>query len=338
MPRQRISNIVFELTEACNQRCRFCYNYWRDGSPLPAPDKALCRKTLRRLLSQAEVGTLSFSGGEPMCMPGVTDLALMARFKGAKVNILSNGTRMTEQDILNFREIGLGAIQIPVLSADPAIHEHLTGLPGSWEKATRALGTVAKVMPGRAYAVLVVTKVNAPGIPATLELLYQLGVTSVMVNRFNLGGSGLRHREELVLNRQELDKAFSDVEAFAAAHPGTHFVSGVCVPICVLDSRRYPHIRFSYCSTDFNLRPVTVNYRGDVRFCNHSPKVLGNIYRQPIGEILANPEAATYFAAIPEHCQSCPHLKPCNGGCRAASEQVYGRFDREDPVLEILSY
>ena len=337
MPRQHIGNIVFELTEACNQRCRFCYNYWRGDTPLPAPDKALCRKTLRKLLSQASVGTLSFSGGEPMCMPGVTDLALLARFKGARVNILSNGTLMTEDTLLGFRDIGIGAVQIPVLSADAAVHEYLTGLPGSWEKATRSLAKVAELMPGKAHAVLVVTKVNAPGIPATLELLHGMGVTGVMVNRFNLGGLGLRHREELVLDREELAQAFADVEAFAATHPTIRFVSGVCVPMCVLDSRRYPHIRFSYCSTDFNLRPVTVNFRGDVRFCNHSPKVLGNIYRKPIGEILTDPEAAAYFGAVPEHCRNCPHLHPCNGGCRAASEQVYGRFDREDPVLEILS-
>ncbi len=337
MPRQRIDNIVFELTEACNQRCRFCYNYWRDGSPLPAPDKGLCRKTLRKLLSQADVRTLSFSGGEPLCMPGVTDLALMARFRGARVNILTNGTLLTDALLEGFSDIGIGALQIPLLSADASVHDSLTGLPGSWEKARTALGKVAAQMPGKAYAVLVVTKVNAPGIPATLELLSGLGVTGVMVNRFNLGGTGLRHREELVLKQAELERAFADVDAFAAAHPAMRFVSGVCVPMCVLDSRRYPHIRFTYCSTDFNRRPVTVNFRGDVRFCNHSPKVLGNLYQRPIGEILSDPSVAAYFAAVPEHCSHCPHLHPCNGGCRAAAEQVYGRFDREDPVLEILS-
>ena len=336
MPRQRIDNIVFELTQACNQRCRFCYNYWRDGStPLPPPDRALCRRTLKKLLSQASVGTISFSGGEPTLMPGYLDLALMCRFKGSHVNILTNGTQLTESDILNMKEIGLGAVQVPLLSADAGVHEHLTSLPGSWEKAVNTLRSVARIMPGRAYAVLVITKVNAPGIPATLELLHSLGVTGVMVNRFNLGGMGLKHREELVLSVPELNKAFADVDAFAAAHPGMRFTSGVCTPVCLVDPASFRHIQFTYCSTDFNRRPVAIDFKGDVRFCNHSPKILGNIHQKPLSEILADPSATEYYNAVPDHCRSCPKLKPCNGGCRAASEQVYGRFDRPDPLLNL---
>ena len=124
MPRHKIDNLVFELTEACNQRCRFCYNYWRDDStPIPPPDPKLCRRTLRKLLSQVSIGTISFSGGEPMTMPSVTDLALRCRFKGSAVNVLTNGTLLTENHIRNFKNIGIGAIQIPLLSADPAVHD-----------------------------------------------------------------------------------------------------------------------------------------------------------------------------------------------------------------------
>lgn len=335
MPRQKIDNLVFELTEACNQRCRFCYNYWRDGStPIPAPDPRLCRRTLRKLLSQVSVGTISFSGGEPMTMPNVTDLALFSRFKGSGVNLLTNGTLLTEEHIRNFKEIGLGAIQIPLLSADPVVHDYLTCLPGSWEKAVKALRTVSDVYPGHAYAVLVMTKVNAPGIPATLELLYDCGVRGVMVNRFNLGGQGLLHRDELVLDRAGLRQAFADVDAFAASHPGMRFTSGVCTPMCLVMPSEYRHIQFTFCSTDFNRRPVAVNFRGDVRFCNHSPKVLGNIYQRNVSEILADPAAIEYYNAVPEHCKGCKFLHPCNGGCRAASEQVYGTFAAVDPVLD----
>jgi radical SAM protein with 4Fe4S-binding SPASM domain len=111
------------------------------------------------------------------------------------------------------------------------------------------------------------------------------------------------------------------------------FVSGVCTPLCLLDTAPYPHIRFSWCSTDFTRRPVTVNYKGDVRFCNHSPYVLGNIFERPIGKILSDPEVTARYAEIPDRCRDCALLSRCNGGCRAASEQVYGTFGKEDPVL-----
>ena len=337
MARTRIDNIVFELTQACNQCCKFCYNYWRDGStPLPPPDPSLAGRTLRKLLSQASVGTLSFSGGEPMLLRNVHDLVLSARFKGSRVNVLTNGTLLSEAALDNFISLGVGAIQIPLLSADAKVHEYLTGLPGSWQKAVDALGRVASLMPKGAYAVLVVTAVNAPGIPETLKLIRSLGVRGVMVNRFNIGGMGLLHCKELILDARMLKGAFADVEEFAAAHADMHFVSGVCTPLCLMDPKPYPHIQFTWCSTDFSRRPVTVNYCGDVRFCNHSPYVLGNIYQRPIGDILSDPAVVQRYAGVPERCADCSFLSKCNGGCRAASEQVYGTFSHADPVLEVL--
>ena len=333
----RIDNIVFELTQACNQCCRFCYNYWRDGrTPLPAPDPSRARKTLRKLLSQASVGTISFSGGEPMLLRNVHDLALSARFRGTRVTVLTNGTLLTPDALENFLSLGVGAIQIPVLSYRPEVHEHLTGLKGSWQKAVDALSRVAERLPSGAFAVLVFSRVNAPDIPGTLQLLYDMGVRSVMVNRFNIGGMGLQHTQELVMDAATLRQAFADVEAFAAAHPSMRFVSGVCTPLCLVDTAAYPHVKFTACSTDFSRRPVTVNYLGDVRFCNHSPYVLGNIYRKSIGDILTDPANVARYSVLPSQCHDCALLQRCGGGCRAASEQVYGRFDAMDPVLGLV--
>lgn len=334
--RLNIGNIIFEMTDACNQCCRFCYNYWRDDiSPISRPDPAKTRRTLRKLLSQATVGTVSFSGGEPMLLGNIHDMAMFARLRGCNVNVLTNGTLLTEDAIANFVSLGVGAIQIPLLSADAGIHDYLTSLPGSWEKAWVALGKVAAAMPQGAYAVLVITRVNAPGVAGSLQLIHDLGVRNVMVNRFNIGGNGIRNSEELKMDLATLSRAFADVESFAASHREMHIVSGVCTPVCLLDPADYPHILFSGCSTDLSRRPVAVSWRGDVRFCNHSPHVLGNIYYRPIAEILSDPSATARYAAVPEKCRTCPSLKMCNGGCRAASEQLYGTFDIPDPILAV---
>ncbi len=333
-PSLHIDNIVYELTEACNQCCRFCYNYWRDGStPLPPPVPRLVRKTLRKLLSQASVGTVSFSGGEPMLLRNIHDLAMLARFRGAHVNVLTNGGLLTEDAVGNFKNIGVGAVQIPLLSADPAVHDYLTQVEGSWEKAVAATRRAVAAFGKGVFTVLVITKVNAPGIAETLRLIGDLGVKGVMVNRFNIGGMGILHSRELLLDRETLHGAFAAVEAFAASRPDMRFVSGVCTPLCVMDPSPYPHIQFTYCTTDFSRRPVTVNYKGDVRFCNHSPYILGNIYDRPVGEILTDPDILARYAEIPERCRDCNLLKRCNGGCRAASEQVYGTFAEADPML-----
>lgn len=336
MARFHIDHLVYELTGACNQCCRFCYNHWRDGrSPIPTPDPAKARKTLKKLLSQASVGSLSFSGGEPLLLSNVHDLVLRARFKSCKVHVLTNGTLLTDDALDNFLQLGVGAIQIPLLSADASVHDYLTGVSGSHGKALDALRRAGAA--GVGVAVLVITRVNAPGLEKTLSLIGDCGVRTVMVNRFNIGGNGIRNARELVPDRQMLQDAFATVETFASAHPEIRFVSGVCTPLCLLDMAPYPHIRFTSCSTDLKGRPITVNYDGDVRFCNHSPRVMGNIYERSIGEILTDPEINAWYASVPEECGECALLKRCGGGCRAASEQVYGRFSAMDPILEAVS-
>lgn len=332
MPRFHISNIVYELTGACNQCCRFCYNHWRpEGAP--APDPARARKTLRKLLSQCSVGTISFSGGEPLLLSNIHNLVLRARLKRSHVNVLTNGTLLTSDALENFVSLGVGAIQIPLLSANPEVHDYLTSLKGSWEKAVDALRRAGGK--GIGVSVLVITKVNAPGVSETLSLVRDCGIRTVMVNRFNIGGNGIRNMRELVPDSKTLASAFAAVEAFAAAHPDMRVVSGVCTPLCFLDTAPYPNIQFTKCSTDLTGRPVTVNYDGDVRFCNHSPRVLGNIYSRVISDILQDPDINALYAGMPSECSDCHLLERCGGGCRAASEQLYGTFSKKDPIIYV---
>ena len=330
-----LGHLVYELTEACNQNCRFCYNHWRPDGCAPV-DKQLARRTLARILRQAKVGSISFSGGEPTLLSNIHDLALKCRFKGAGVNILTNGTLLTEDDILNFNSIGVSAIQIPLLSHDPAVHDYLTGTPGSWEKACKSINSVLVTMGSEHFAaVLIVTAKNAERLPATLDFYNTLGVQTVMVNRFNLGGNGLKHRGELCLSREGLRSAFKLINDFALHHARINFVSGVCTPVCLLDPFQFPFIRFTTCSTDVESRPITISYRGDVRFCNHSPFVLGNIWERDLSDILEDKSILAHYSGVPEQCSECRLYPRCKGGCRAASEQVYGSFDLVDPIIEI---
>jgi radical SAM protein with 4Fe4S-binding SPASM domain len=63
--------------------------------------------------------------------------------------------------------------------------------------------------------------------------------------------------------------------------------------------------------------------------------VLGNIYKESLAQIIERASNDTYFDAVPDRCQGCELWQRCKGGCRAASEQVYGSFDKIDPVMEL---
>ena len=335
--KQNIPFVVFELTDACNQKCKFCYNYWKGAGctiDIPAPDFRLARRTLRRLLRQANIGSISLSGGEPMLMPRIHELTLKARFAGANVNLLSNGTLIKDMDVEIMNQIGVGNIQIPILAAEPTLHDYTTGLKGSWQKAVDNARKISGTKPDWLLPVLIVSKLNADHIEEILRFYHsEFGATRAMVNRFNIGGLGKVNASELTLTTAELKDAFAKVDQ-VAGELGMTIQSGVCTPMCVLNPEDYPNIMFSHCSTDLSHRPLTVNYKGEVRFCNHSPRVLGNIYDKTIAEIVTDCQSDGYFDNIPTPCDTCKLWSRCRGGCRAASEQLYGTFDKVDPIVD----
>ncbi len=333
----KLNLLVFELTDACNQQCKFCYNHWKgtDSESLRiASEYSKTKKVLKKIFSQAEISSVSFSGGEPLLASRVHDLALMCRFHKSQVSILTNGTLLTNTDLNIFNQIGVNRIQIPILSSKSHIHDSLTQLLGSWTKCVEATQKILAVSPEKYNAVLVLTKQNIDDIDDTLNFYDQLGVRTVLVNRFNVGGMGRKFKSELELSHKELQESFSKINKFAVLH-SIQFHSGVCTPVCVLNPMDYPNITFSFCNTDISVRPITINHQGDIRFCNHSPRVLGNIFERPLKEILVEYFQSDYFNAIPEYCSDCNLLSTCKGGCRAASEQVYDTFSKVDPVVEL---
>ena len=335
-PKIKLNLLVFELTDACNQQCKFCYNHWKglDESPdTIISDYSKANKVLKKVFLQAEVSSISLSGGEPMLFPRIHDLILTARFNKSQVSVLTNGTLLTDFDLQTFQQLGVHRLQIPILSSNSAIHDKLTQLPGTWEKCVTTAKKILSITPEKFNAVLVLTKANLVGLEETLDFLKELGVKTVLVNRFNIGGLGRKFKDELELTHEELNEAYTIINKFASDN-NIRFHSGVCTPICVLNPAHFPHISFTFCNTDVSVRPITINHQGDVRFCNHSPRILGNVFEKPLHDILYSDGFSAYFNTVPEFCASCQLLEKCKGGCRAASEQVYKTFSRVDPVIE----
>ena len=299
---------------------------------MAAPDFSLTKKSLQALLQQAEVSSISFSGGEPLLVPRLFDLILKARFAGSNVHLLTNGTLLTDDTIGYCRDLGVEMIQIPILAPDAELHDSITGLAGSWQRAVATARKIARWDSSRLIPVFILSALNISHVLPTLELYRDLGVKHIMFNRFNVGGLGIQHWKALRLTTQQLQDTFAAASRFLVEN-NMVANSGVCSPICILDPKHYPGIRFAHCNTDVSHRPITVNYRGDVRYCNHSPRALGNIHREPLSQILTQATASGYFDSVPDVCAQCSLWSRCRGGCRAASEQLYGRFDLADPIL-----
>ena len=327
--------ITFESYSACNLRCVYCYNTWkRPGGEAPFRySHKQAMKTLKELYKQADIAQLSITGGEPLLNEYVAELILTAKLKGSKVSIISNGNGATDGNYRLYKELGVDLFLMPLHSARPEIHNAMTQTPGSWQKSLNSIKTCMNL---GIYVVpmMVLTRFNIPYAEETLRFYHQNGLFRIMVNRYNIGGAGIQDRH-LSPTKEELQQTFSKLDKVAKELQLT-VSSNVCTPFCVLNPEDYPHIAFGACSPDQLSRPLTVDATGNVRTCNHSPIVAGNIFKQNLADILFDsPYINSWNEIVPDYCTSCDLYRKCRGGCRAASEQLGLSLHHVDPLVTI---
>jgi radical SAM protein with 4Fe4S-binding SPASM domain len=329
-----LNYILYEVTEQCNLNCSFCYNHWKRAGYYEIRKENSYHnslKTLKRFFNLADVKHVTFTGGEPLLADRVSELILYCRMKGATVSIISNGNTGDTEEYAMYIKLGVQLFELPVHSAEPASHDRMTGVIGSWRKSVDSIRSVAE-MGGTVVPVVVVTKLNFKEVGRTLEFIHSMGFSRIMLNRYNIGGKSVGSPEKVSATREELNDAFRQANEIAGKLNLT-VSSNVCTPHCVIDPSLYRNIHFGNCSTDIRHRPLTLTNSGELRFCNHSPNVLGNIFNDSIDTIFKNGLMFGSFTKRPEYCTGCTKYETCLGGCRAAAEQAGGNFDDIDPVI-----
>jgi radical SAM protein with 4Fe4S-binding SPASM domain len=327
-----LSTLSFELTPDCNLSCQFCYNHWKGNDIYEAAQSSYKknRKALRELLKQSSINQVVFTGGEPLMAERFSELVLYARMKGITVSIISNGSYAEPEKYIELHKLGVGLFQISLQASQAKIHDAICNRNGAWERTTNTIKTLINDN-AEVIGVFVLSNLNKTEVAPTLELMHSLGIRRVMFNRFNIGGLGSENTEKLLLALSDLKDAFK-VASDTARRLGLVITSNVCTPICILDPSQYRNISFTYCSDDFSRRPITLNSDGDIRFCNHSPVVLGNIFNEHLREIFTSDQARLWIETTPEYCKSCASYFKCKGGCRAAAEQLGLGLD-VDPIV-----
>lgn len=331
MVSEQLKYAIIELTPACNLRCMHCYNWWRHEGENIAGNSSYKKafRLLDHLIKKTTITNITFTGGEPTISERFIELVLHAKLKGKRVTIITNGNGpSTVYQQLTKMQVDM--VEFSVHASIPEVHDRITGIPGAWENAMKYMQLMIdygiSVTP-----VIVVTSLNYQYVEDTVRFFFQKGIRSVMVNRYNLGGEGLNH-PDLSANALQLKEVFGKLNQFAEDY-AIYLFSGVCTPHCVLNPDDYPNIRFGSCSANVYQRPLTFDLEGNLRLCNHSPVVVGNIFKQSFETIFANPYVAEWDDLNFSFCKDCVRLSKCKGGCRAASEQLGLSLKNEDPIV-----
>ncbi|MFH1018359.1 MAG: radical SAM protein [Pseudomonadota bacterium] len=181
------SRVDIHVGYSCNERCKFCYYIQTVNDRTKKKDLSTeeVKRRIRYIRSRG-IRTLDFTGGEPTIR---TDLAELARYSKSlgfeSVSLITNGIRLAQPAYAaSCVEAGIDDFLISIHGYEPAVHDRVTGVHGSFAKALEAV-TQLRRYPVKIRANCVISGVNYTGATEILALFHSLGIQTANFIFFN---------------------------------------------------------------------------------------------------------------------------------------------------------
>jgi pyrroloquinoline quinone biosynthesis protein E len=334
----QIPRLDFELATGCDHRCGHCYNVWTasDGDAQAAFSSKRPLKTpeLLALMDKAVVQSgahhLTLTGGEPLLRRDALDIIEHACGLVRSVTLITNGSHVTEAAAARIGKAGVRQVQLTLLAGDRELHDKLKGAVCFDDTVRAAVRLVAAGVP--VQVCYVAMRENHGQLRLVMELCAALGVKGLSYNRMSPTGRAIHHVARLLPSADEIEQDLDIADALGERW-GISVGTAMPIPPCLIDITKYRWIRFGFCSTGSQSPNIVIDPAGDVRSCNLSDTVLGNLVEQDWAEVFANPYPRTFKSTVPDICKGCHYERSCQGGCKESAHATFGSRTAPDPLV-----
>jgi MoaA/NifB/PqqE/SkfB family radical SAM enzyme len=156
--------VSYNVTGRCNMKCLFC-EWWKNQIPELSTKEAL---RVIDVVCSLEIPFFDLSGGEPLLRNDLEVLAKRIASNGCLVSMNTNGTLLGEKRAKKLAKV----FDTVIISLDgpKKIHDKIRGVPGTYEKAVKAL-QLLKANGVRVGVNCVATPLNIDILPGFIEEL-----------------------------------------------------------------------------------------------------------------------------------------------------------------------
>jgi radical SAM protein with 4Fe4S-binding SPASM domain len=329
---QRYRSILFEITQRCNLDCLYCYNVWKNGDAYPRGELSTekTKELLQKAIIESRCRNVTLTGGEPFLRQDILDIISYVSGMKVSITIITNGTLLDADTIKQCIKYGAALFEVPLLSTRKDVQDGL--MRGeSFDKVLDAIATIRSAG-GKVVPAFVATKKNIADLRGVLELSIGMAVDGFMLNRFNPGGEGKKHIDELLPTKDEFENALKIADEISVKYSFP-----VVVPIptqpCLIDVKQFKKLKFSFCAAGRRNAYFAIDPLGNLRMCNHTPHMLGSLFNEHFHVLATKQDVRAFAKSIPLSCAGCRISHKCRGGCPAAAEVCYGSVENEDPFL-----
>lgn len=302
-----------EITEACDERCRHCYNFCRGESFKP---QSISWENLDNTISELiknKVMHVIITGGEPLLAVEKTIyLAKKCTNAGMTISLNSNLVSATPDKMGKLKDAGVDHCLTTLFSHKPEVHNFMASAK-TWHKVIRGI-KVTQEAGIRVSVNAIVSEHNKGDVFEAGKLLYKMGVKKFMANRCipsqNNKGS---LQQEFLAGKEQTQKMFSDLKRVRAL--GIEVQSCRTTPECFFDDPDGDDLEFTHRGCHA-MTQILTDVQGNARACPHEGETYGNIHEIGIKGVWGNMRVWRSGEYIPEECQNCPRLETCQAGCR----------------------
>ena len=303
--------VQLSLVDECNLDCNYCY-----ATDRPKSINRLTRKEHFKLIDDingiAKKVEIVFTGGEPLLLPHMLELAEYAKKLDNQVQLLTNGILITEQNAKRIADT-FSLIKISIDGSTPEIHDFHRG-KGTFAKTLKAVDLLTQYEAPLQIA-MTVTKRNIHDIGSMTKMF---GSRLTFAPLFVAGQA--KGKKELFITGNEYYEALSSVN-------GVKPLSYLCSDLAASKQKR-----IMKCAMGDG--EISISDTGDVYPCQllHFPQFrAGNIRKQSLKSIYETSEVLRSCSKLTVSevagCDKCEIRFICGGACRARAFFEENRLD-----------
>jgi radical SAM protein with 4Fe4S-binding SPASM domain len=318
------------LTYRCQNRCFFCYASSPDrGRTVPEMTATEVKTVLDKIVDQARVPTVSFTGGEPTLRPELPALIAYARSRGLRTNLITNGIRCADEEyVALLAEAGLSSAQVSVEAADATTHDTVVDHPGAFVRTIQGVHNL-KLAGIHTHTNTTINARNRHALPTLIDRLAEMGsdwgspVEYLSMNMVIRTGGAVGVPDISYDEIGDIVLALRD----RAEERGMRFVWYSPVPYCLFNPAAHG-LGSQACSAADGLLSIAPD--GQVLPCSSFEHGIGNLVQEDFAAIW-NRRAARYWRDkdfLPPGCSDCDLAEICCGACPLYwDERGLGRSD-----------
>jgi len=299
------------LTYTCNIRCQFCYADCTQKEVESQLDTGGFKRILDIIRYDAEVPSVSFTGGEPTTYRDLTELIRYASENNKmRVNLITNGTLITPQKAKEFAEVGLSSAQVSIESAIDREHDAITGVKGSHQASVNGLKALlnAGII---VHPHLTISTMNKDNLEKYPEFCKSLGVERFSANLVIPSGRG--GAQDLTVEYKDIGDIVKNLQS-VSEKSGIKFMWYSPTPVCLFNpiAAGFGNKGCSACEGLLSVDP-----RGNVLPCSSWPEPVGNLLTEDFETIWFNKRSRFIRdkKSAPFECRECRDFAVCQGAC-----------------------